>query len=148
MDQRPSATSEERRSEQELIPPGQEQTQPKSSDAYIWRRVLNPSFWALWGSLDYSRSTFRCVGVDVDSFGRGSLCRGHVSHYSACEVSPRSHGFGPRQIAPNLTPLISLSRPLTPIAPGYLVLMPIGSVAGDLPAVAREAGRILLGRQM
>jgi Flp pilus assembly protein TadB len=35
MDQRPSATSEERRSEQELIPPGQEQTQPKSSDAYI-----------------------------------------------------------------------------------------------------------------
>jgi hypothetical protein len=31
-----------------------------------------------------------------------------------------------------------------------LVLMPIDfdSVAGDLPSVAREAGRILLGRQI
>ncbi len=35
MDQRPSATSEERRSGQELVPPGQEQTQPKVSDIYI-----------------------------------------------------------------------------------------------------------------
>ena len=35
MDQRPSATSEDRRSEQELIPPGQEPTQPKLSDVYI-----------------------------------------------------------------------------------------------------------------
>ena len=39
MDQRPSPTSEERRSEPELIPPGQEQTQPKLNDFYIsvWR---------------------------------------------------------------------------------------------------------------
>jgi hypothetical protein len=35
MDQRPSATGEERRSEPELIPPGLEQTQPKLSDIYI-----------------------------------------------------------------------------------------------------------------
>jgi hypothetical protein len=35
MDQRPSATSEERRSEPELIPPSQEQKQPKASDIYI-----------------------------------------------------------------------------------------------------------------
>ena len=35
MDQRPSATGEERRSEPELITPGQEQTQPKLSDIYV-----------------------------------------------------------------------------------------------------------------
>jgi Flp pilus assembly protein TadB len=35
MDQRPNATSEERRSEQKLIPPGQEQTQPNSRDVCI-----------------------------------------------------------------------------------------------------------------
>jgi hypothetical protein len=35
MDQRPSATGEERRSEPELITPGQEQTRPKFSDVYV-----------------------------------------------------------------------------------------------------------------
>jgi hypothetical protein len=35
MDQRPSARSEERRSEQNPIPLGQEQTQPKLSNVYI-----------------------------------------------------------------------------------------------------------------
>jgi Flp pilus assembly protein TadB len=41
MDQRPSATSEERRSGQELIPPEQEQPQPKVTDIYIsvWTEV-------------------------------------------------------------------------------------------------------------
>ena len=128
MDKRPSATSEERRSELELIPLGQEQTQSKLSSVYIsfWtsREVdgrtceagpFNPSFCALWVSLGCSGSTFRCVGVDLDSFGWGPLCGGHVRRYSACAVSPRSHGFGPRPIAPNLTPVISLSGPATTI---------------------------------
>ena len=35
MDQQPSATGEERRSELELITPGQEQTRPKFSDVYV-----------------------------------------------------------------------------------------------------------------
>jgi Flp pilus assembly protein TadB len=35
MDKRPSAPSEKRRSEPELIPSGQKQTQPKVSDIYI-----------------------------------------------------------------------------------------------------------------
>ena len=35
MDQQPSATGEERRSEPELIPPAQVQTQPKLSDIHI-----------------------------------------------------------------------------------------------------------------
>jgi hypothetical protein len=35
MEQQPSAPSEERRSELELIPPGREQTKPKVSDIYV-----------------------------------------------------------------------------------------------------------------
>src|SRR5215831_3937381 len=41
MKPQPGTPSEERHSEPEVIPPGHEQAQPKSSDAYV-------SFWISW----------------------------------------------------------------------------------------------------
>ena len=79
MDKRPSATSEKRRSELELIPPGQEQTQPKVSDIYIsvWtsrevdeqpgRRVHSILLSALFGLASAAAVLlFVAFGVDLD----------------------------------------------------------------------------------
>jgi len=60
MDKRPSATGEERCSELELIPPGQEQTQPKVSDIYIS---------AVWTSREVDEQP----GRRVHSFVRSAL---------------------------------------------------------------------------
>jgi hypothetical protein len=63
---------------------------------------FNPTFCALWVRRGCNGSTFRCIGVDLDSFGRCSICRRHVRDYSAYAVSPRSHGFGPRPVPQQL----------------------------------------------
>ncbi len=89
------------------------------------------TFCTLWVSLGCSGSTFRCVGVDLVSFGRCSLCRGHVRHYSACAVSPHSHSFGPRQITLSLTPVISLLPHLTPILTQRTRLLGFGALRLD-----------------
>jgi len=50
----------------------------------------------------------------------------------ACAVSPRSHGSGPRQIAPNLTPVIFLLPHLTPMLTQRARLLGVDALRLDL----------------